>query len=173
MKPLTETVRSLGRRLETRTREIQKAARGSAAGGDAAWDAVLSSLEIPAPSATERKESLARCMPLQAGALPIEVRRAMEAVHAEFSAEASRLAARVRASDDPDLDDAALDELLAGVLNRLQHLVDDEVKRYVQAVRPASPSGSEAASAVACRICDTPREAGTLESCACCGFRFP
>lgn len=168
--PLSETVRSLGRRLDARTREIHDVAAGCTAGGDSSWDALLSSLDVPALAAAERLEHLASGMPLRKGALPIEVRRAMDSVRASFAAEASRLSARVRASDDPDLDDAALDELLNRVQTRLRGLVDAEVKRYVQAVRP--PSGADIAT-VECAVCGVARVDGaTLESCTYCGTRF-
>ncbi len=129
-------IESLGASIEQHVLYIHQTAASSPAGGGPAWDALLRHYGVLAFGPEERSTSV-RCMRLTRGALPSEVRAALEGLRSWATRELERLRA------DPSF---AANGAPAQLQQRLVSLVDLETQRYENAIGVA-PSQARAAPA--------------------------
>jgi hypothetical protein len=173
-----ERAAALGVWLETWKQHVSSAAASCVAGGDANWDAVLRELGVTALSAEERRHQLAGGPKRNAGALPIEVRWAMEAIEARARIDLRSL----------DRDQHVADEVLERIERSLVGMVDGVVREHLRLTTPAPTTSSIFANARAstpdyakmgtlasmgtmkCTTCGSPRKReGDLKPCPYCG----
>jgi hypothetical protein len=135
-------------------------------------------------SAEERARHRALGPPSKGGALPLEVRRALEAVVADGKVNARALDLSLRAED------SAAQQLVDRLEHRLNHLVEVEMRAYLEAIRPVvNPTASIFANAARtatgwldpasaapgrkltrCEVCRAPREDDErAKTCSYCG----
>jgi hypothetical protein len=164
----------LSRALADRLEKLLQVARSSPVGGGPDWDALLDSLAVERLSPAERAQYLAESPPMHKGALPLEVRRGLEALERE-----GRLASRQVSRDDPGLD--ALER-------ELRDLVKRELRAYLAFVRPPAGVGrifqnalattaryaatTAHAGALRCEMCGAAREREAVTVCQYCGTSF-
>lgn len=150
------------------------AARSSAVGGDAKWDAQLRALSLEPWPAEKRREYLATCSPIARGALPIEVNAALESLERAFRAELGGVS-----RDDPMRDDLATE---------LRDFVRRELRDYISAIRPAGGVASifqnarattrrydktaSGSSMMRCAVCGASRDSDAQTSCLFCGTAY-
>ncbi len=128
---------------EDQVRSIHATASAAPLGGDDAWRALLGTLGVEPLSDDERVRMLEGA-PTSRGAFPVEVRRALEAV-----AGRSRETARQFEAALFDIEDPSAEEALERWQRRIESLVEQELPRYLTAVRPAPTTGSIFANALA------------------------
>jgi hypothetical protein len=169
------SARALAQRLRERAAQVLEVARSGPAGGGPDWDALLLTLAIRPLTADERQRHLAAGPPIRAGALPNEVRRALDQVRASTDGE---LAAVDR--DDPERDELA---------RELARFVDRGVREHIAAIRPPAPTSSIFANAarttaryqptaagvetLTCAVCGAARADEAVEVCQFCGTPLP
>ncbi len=142
--------------LEARAAELVRVASEAPLGGGPPWQAVLTAHGVAPLPADDRQAYLASGMPMNRGALPIEVRRVLEVLQRTASAALAHLAA------SQEVDDA--------VERRVATLADRAMRDYLHAVRPPVTAGGIFANARA----STPRFAATVAGvatmrCSACG----
>ena len=120
---------------------LREAATNTPRGGDEAWLAAMRHLGAEPLPADERARHLAEGAPLRAGPLPIEYRRALEALRDR----AAPLCREIDLSVADDSTQAAVDQLS----RRLDSLVDAELREHLARVRPAVSTASIFANALA------------------------
>ncbi|MCZ6603279.1 MAG: hypothetical protein O6952_09755 [Planctomycetota bacterium] len=192
MEAYEEKILALRRGLHDRIDEVVQAAKASELGGGPAWDAVLRRLEVPPLSIDERTDLLRTGVPMKQGALPIEVRRAIQKVHDDFSESFRVLSDEIdQLEDSPDLDESDSDlseeddepedspdlsEGLARISKDLIDVVNLAMKRYIDQVRPVANLGSVFANVMA----STPKFGEMMEKegvktlkCKSCGAARP
>lgn len=128
---------------EERVRAVHEAASAAPLGGDDRWRALLASLEVEPLEEAERRVMLAGA-PTTRGAIPVEVRRALEAILVRAEAAAKGFESALFEKDD-DTAEQAVDRWQS----RLSSLVDGELRRYLTSVRPVATTGSIFATAAA------------------------
>ena len=162
--------------LQAWTERVRTVGVGCALGGDASWDALLAELGVPALPVDERRRHVQEGPKRVRGALPIEVRRAIEAIE-------TRARAALRTLDHQGVDDAALEPIERSLVG----LVDAILRDHLRATGPAITTASIFANAMAttptayagvgpslstlkCTTCGGPRRAGgELAPCPYCG----
>jgi hypothetical protein len=169
---------------EARAQHIVATAASASLHGSPAWDALLAEAGVHALSPLERQHHVSAGPPRASGPSPIEVRRALESLRAQMQRAAKELE---HAGEEEDATERAIDGLkrLAG------RIVDEQLRRYIAAVRPKITTSSifanamassrnytaqgvsAGASTLACDCCGAPRQSGaTSRVCEFCGSTF-
>lgn len=168
------SVTELRARHEARVEELVRAALEWRPAGDDRWDALLSGLGLKPMSAEQRLRLFQSSRTQLRGALPVELRGALEVIR-EHSSRA------LRALDVADDEDAR-----ARFERELEAFVDRELGAYIDRTRPTTTVSSIFANARSttvtfggakdqlkarrCRTCGAARPEGTdLRRCAFCG----
>ncbi len=164
-------------RHQARLEELLRAALAGRPQGDDRWDAVLLGLRLTPPAAEQRLALLQTSRTQLRGALPVEVRRALEVIR-----EDAFVALRgLKTAEDAE-DRARFEEELAS-------FVDRALRDYIDQTRPvASVSGifanarsttvtygdaKDQVKARRCQTCGAARPDGSdLRTCAFCGQAF-
>lgn len=161
---------------------VRRAAASAPRGGDEAWRALLAELGVTALDEGERARHLAQGAPMHKGALPIELRWAMEAIVERAAPHARRIDMSVETGD------AATQRGVDRLQARLSLLVQEELRAYLASVRPTVTTSSIFAAALAtspnylaqdgaaagvstssCTCCGAPRREAGRRSCEFCG----
>ena len=158
----------IGHTLDQHVTYLLTAARSAPAGGGPAWEAALAHYGVAPETAAFRARALAE-MRVAQGALPVELRRALEAVAARAESELAWL--RAHAPFIPG--DAGYAPLLA----RIAHLAATETARYEAQLRPAAAGGGRVGSLFANAKATSQKtpwadfkvEASRALGCASCG----
>ncbi len=173
-----ESAGALGRWLEQWTNHVCQVGASCALGGDEAWDRVLNDLAVRRLSADERRRHVSEGPKRLRGALPIEFRWVMDAIHDHVRKEA-RILDRAIDGSDP---------VLESIERRLNTLVDEMVRNHVAAISPPVTTSNIFANAMAttpnynalgvgasmnvmkCTTCRAPRQQdGEPRPCPYCG----
>jgi len=184
---LADRVKDQGERLQTRVREVVGKALQSRVGEDPSWDGFLVGLGLKPLAAARRLELSSQGVPNLKGALPIEVRKALDAIRRQSERDLEPLVEELTGPGTDDDGDAE------GCIDRLRRdlaeLVDREMQEYLVKCRPKVTLSSIFANAQMtsvrlgdaapdvkarkCTCCGAARPEGTdLRSCAFCGNDF-
>jgi hypothetical protein len=163
-----EHARQWGQWGEAQASAIVAAAAAAPLHGSPQWDALLHEAGAQPLSADERQHHASAGPPRASGPSPIEVRRALEALRARLERAAEQLQTGV---DAGSWDDAVQREIDA--LKRIARgLVDEQLRRYIAAVRPKITTSSIFANALASSrnyAAEGARAGMSTLSCDCCG----
>jgi len=122
---------------------VHDTAKAGPLGGDAAWRQLMDELQAE-PLLPEEKATALQGAPTPRGALPIEVRRCLQRIVDQAGPVARQFDEVIDPSADDD-DQRTVDRWQ----HRLRDLVEHEVKRYLDAVRPAPTTAGIFATALA------------------------
>jgi hypothetical protein len=176
---IEEHARGLAAWVDHWATQVLEVGSTCALGGDATWDAVLREHGVTPLPPAERQRHIQEGARRTKGALPIEVRWAIEAVYKR-----AREAARAM---DLRVDTPAEQQLIDGIEKRLVNLVDETTREHLQRVTPpANTTASIFANARAttpnysalgaaagmsqmkCKSCGAPRK--STEEIGACGY---
>lgn len=138
-----ERVQEWIRWTDTTVQQIHDVAGAAPLGGDEHWGQLMAKLDVESLPPDERIQMLSGGAPTARGPVPIEVRRALESV-AKKALDATR-----QLDHELDLDDEETQQTLDRFQHRLSDLVDKELARYLQGVRPRATTASIFATAAA------------------------
>lgn len=176
---IEEHARGLASWLDHWATQVLEVGSTCALGGDAAWDAVLREHGVSPLPPTERQRHIQEGPRRSRGALPIEVRWVIEAVHQRSREAARALDLRVETPEEQRIVD--------GIEHRLVNLVEDTTRAHLQRVTPAvnttasifanarattpnyaSAGAAAGVSQMKCKSCGAPRK--SLEEIGACGY---
>jgi hypothetical protein len=176
---------------EARAQHIVATAASASPHGSPAWDALLAEAGVQGLDPLERQHHVSAGPPRASGPSPIEVRRALESLRAQMQRAAEELERATRHSGPEGYDDDATERALEGLKRLAGRIVDEQLRRYIAAVRPKITTSSIFANAMAssrnytaqgmtagtstlaCDCCGAPRHSGaTSRVCEFCGSTF-
>jgi hypothetical protein len=169
--------------VDVMSRRVLEQGVSSALGGDPAWDALLAELGIEPLPPAERRRHLTEGARRAKGALPIEVRWAIEKIESSARAWLWEI--------DKAMPTEHGDKYIRPVEHRLQGLVEETVRSHLAQTAPAATTASIFANARAttpnysamgakagieetkCKTCGGPRRhTGDLGACDYCGAQL-
>jgi hypothetical protein len=171
---LNERVRGLEERLRARAQEVVDKAMAAHVGEDPSWDAFLLGLKLKPLVAALRLEILQQGVPNLRGALPVEVRRAFEAIRREGERDLRPLMEELKAVDAQGGDVGDVEARIDKLRHELEALVDREMREYLAKCRPKITVSSIFANAqmTSVRMGDD-KDGVKTKKCGCCGAARP
>lgn len=189
---LHKKIQHLSDDTQSRIRQTVTLAKERPVEGNEPWRLHLAALGLVPLTAVQIGELLQTGPKVTAGALPVELREALQKIKDDAASEMVKIENEIDAFEENDESDTgSLRDALENFDRFLNDVVDREVREYIQSTKPAVGLKGIFANAAAttpkyfehaakagvktlkCPACGAPRPADqTLETCAFCGTKL-